>query len=279
MSFDVKKKVKEFYGGIARNVDKSSRASCCSSSSCCGGNSKDSGVRDKKPAIYDPSSLEGLPKEAVNASLGCANPLLFAGLKEGETVLDLGSGGGIDVLAASRYVGKGGKVYGLDMTDEMLALANKNKAKMGAANVEFLKGYIEDIPLPDGSVDVILSNCVINLSEDKPQALSEAYRVLKPGGRLAVADIVSMKPIPAELRKQAEMWCGCLAGTLEVPEFKGILEEIGFKQVEIEPVHLYTKSVIQEFFLDNKSLCFTVSGVELDTIDGAFAGATIKAVK
>ena len=273
MEFDVKAKVKEHYGEIAAKVSENSgKASCCSCTSC-NGDSIESSM------LYEGTDLSELPKEAVDASLGCANPLLFAGLKEGETVLDLGSGGGIDVLAASRHVGKSGKVYGLDMTDEMLVLANKNKEKMGVDNVEFLKGYIEDIPLNDESIDVILSNCVINLSEDKEKALSEAYRVLKKGGRLAIADIVSMKQIPSEMRKQAEMWCSCLAGTLEVTEYRSILEKVGFENVEIEPIHAYTKSIIEKEFIDHKYLGGTIDNTDLDIIDGAFAGAHIKAVK
>ena len=172
MEFDVKSKVKEYYGDIAKKVDNGVSSSCCSSPSCCGDVSKAS-------LIYEGENLDDLPKEAVEASLGCANPVLFAELKEDETVLDLGSGGGINVLMAAKHVGANGRVYGLDMTDEMLKLANKNKEKMGVANVDFLKGYIEDIPLKDGLIDVIMSNCVINLSDDKDKALSEAYRVLK----------------------------------------------------------------------------------------------------
>jgi ubiquinone/menaquinone biosynthesis C-methylase UbiE len=275
MDFDVKSTVKEHYGEIASKVLKNSEKASCCSGSCC----SVKGDVLETSVLYEGADLSSLPKEAVDASLGCANPLLFAELKEGETVLDLGSGGGIDVLMASRHVGKNGKVYGLDMTDEMLMLANKNKEKMGVTNVEFIKGFIEDIPLSDNSVDVILSNCVINLSEDKEKAVSEAFRVLKQGGRLAIADIVSLKPIPDQLRKQAEMWCGCLAGTMEIAEYKGILEKVGFSSVEIEPVHLYTKSLIEQEFIEHKYLGETVNKNDLDTIDGAFAGAFIKAKK
>ena len=214
MTYELREEVKKRYGGIASEVSQNQgKACCCCSSSCC-----DDTV--KFDAGYTDDNLTDLPKAAIDASLGCANPLLFANLKEGETVLDLGSGGGIDVLAASKYVGAGGKVYGLDMTDEMLALANRNKAKMGVANVEFLHGYIEDIPLKDKSIDVIISNCVINLSEDKPKALAETYRVLKDGGRIAIADMVSLKEIPADMKKQVELWCGCLAGTIDIEEYK-----------------------------------------------------------
>jgi len=215
---------------------------------------------------YADMELCQLPKEAVQASLGCANPLVFAQLKEGETVLDLGSGGGMDVLAASRLVGDTGKVYGLDMTDEMLRLANSNKAKMGATNVEFIKGYIEDIPLPDKSIDAVISNCVINLSQDKHRALFEAYRVLKPSGRLRVADMVCTKDIDPKLRKNAEMWCGCLAGTIRPAEYETLLRSNGFNNINIEIVHVYTRETI---------------GIDMDLgdVDGVFAGALISADK
>ncbi len=273
MEFDVKQKVRDYYGNIAVQVSSKGSGSCCGTSSCCGDISNAS-------HIYDGSQIKDLPKEAVAASLGCADPVLFADLKEGETVLDLGSGGGIDVLVASRYVGSSGKVYGLDMTDEMLALANKNKEKMGVENVEFLKGFIERIPLENESLDVILSNCVINLSEDKEKALAEAYRVLKPGGRLAIADIVNLKDVPDYVRKSAEMWAGCIAGTLRVDVYKQILGKVGFYDIEIEPVHIYTKSVV-EGLAKQKNTCLEdileVSDIEI--LDGAFAGAYIKAFK
>lgn len=277
MDFDVKSTVKKHYGKIASHVLKNpkKKAGCCSytSSSCCNGDMAEISI------LYEREDLNELPKEAVVASLGCANPLAFAGLKEGETVLDLGSGGGIDVLMASKYVGKSGKVYGLDMTDEMIALANKNKEKMGATNVEFIKGYIEHIPLPDSTVDVIISNCVINLSEDKEKTLSEAFRVLKPGGRLAIADIVSIKPIPEHIRKRAEMWCGCLGGALEIEEYRSILEKVGFKNIEIRPVHIYKKSTIEKEFIEHKYYSEITNEHDLDIIDDAFAGTLIKAIK
>lgn len=271
MEFDIKEKVREYYGGIARKVDKNSKGSCCSGASCCGVN--------KESLLYEGQSLKELPIEAINASLGCGNPLVLARLKEGETVLDLGSGGGIDVLLASRYVGSSGKVYGLDMTDEMLELANKNKQRMGVENVEFLKGYIEDIPLPDGIIDVIMSNCVINLSEDKHKALSEAYRVLKAGGRLAVSDIVMLKDVPEEIRKRAELWAGCIAGALKVDEYISILERVGFKNIEVKPELIYTRDIIEELtgrkpdFLSDSEMKY------LDLLDGAYAGAYIRATK
>ncbi len=271
MEFDIKEKVKEYYRDIAQKVDKETRGSCCGNSSCCGSS--------KESPLYKGQSLKDLPQEAVNASLGCGNPLLLAGLKEGETVLDLGSGGGIDVLLASRYVGSTGKVYGLDMTEEMLALSNKNKQRMGAENVEFLKGYIEDIPLPENTIDVIMSNCVINLSEDKPKALAEAYRVLKNGGRLAISDIVVLRDVPEEIRKRAELWAGCIAGALTIDEYTGFLEQSGFKNTEVKPVHIYTRDIIEELtgrkvdFLSENEIKY------LDLLDGAYAGAYIRATK
>lgn len=271
MSDSVKEKVKEFYGGIAKKVSDSPKSSCCCGSSCCGDVSVSSG-------IYDMELLKGLPIEAVNASLGCANPIAFAMLKEGEIALDLGSGGGIDVFIASKFVGKSGKVYGLDMTEDMLALASKNKEKMGIQNVEFLKGYIEDIPMPDEAVDVILSNCVINLCENKEKALSEAYRVLKTGGRLAIADIVILKDIPDEIRKSAELWAGCIAGALPVREYIRILQNIGFKDVEVEPVNVYTRDIIDSI-MGNENMQGLCSNVDRSILDGAFAGAYVKAVK
>jgi arsenite methyltransferase len=272
MDFDIKGKVKERYGSIAKQV--SSGSSCGCGTSCCGDISNTA-------IIYEGANadLEDLPKDAVKASLGCANPLLLAELKEGETVLDLGSGGGIDVFMASKKVGKSGKVYGLDMTDEMLALANKNKEQLDIDNVEFIKGYIEDIPLSSNSIDLIISNCVINLSEDKEKALSEAYRVLKEGGRLSVADIVTVKEIPEELRATASMWCGCLGGTLKIEEYKTLLQQVGFKDIQVQIAHVYSKSLIQELFLQDSHLQNLISQTDLNTVDGAFAGAFIKGVK
>jgi SAM-dependent methyltransferase len=272
MNSDVKQKVKAYYGGIAKKVNKQEKSSCCGGSSCCSSISDDN-------IIYKGENLSGLPIEAVNASLGCGNPLVLAGLKEGETVLDLGSGGGIDVLLASRYVGSTGKLYGLDMTDEMLALAEKNKKRMGVENVEFIKGYIEEIPLAENTVDAINSNCVINLSDDKEKALAEAYRVLKAGGRLAISDIVALKDVPRSVRKQAEMWVSCVGGALEVEEYRTILEKVGFNSIEIKPVHIYTKDIIEELIKGKKHLLGIEPGDELDLLDGAFTGAYVKAVK
>jgi SAM-dependent methyltransferase len=273
MENNVRDKVRKHYGKIAEKVGKiPKKASCCGPACSCGESAFGAS------ALYKGTDLSALPDEAVNASLGCANPLLFAELKPGETVLDLGSGGGIDVLMSSKYVGDSGKVYGLDMTDKMLRLANKNKQKMGVKNVEFLKGYIEDIPLPDGSVDVIMSNCVINLSQDKPKALKEAYRVLKPGGRFAVADIVAVKPCPEEIRKPIELWYGCIAGALEASEYKRLLETAGFTSVSIDPVHVYTKDVIESEII-GKNRKYAKYKSQIDLADGVFASALIKAVK
>ncbi len=270
MEHVIREQVKKHYGSIASKAAKAPRSCCCSGSSCgCGSSASALG--------YTKEDLKGLPTEAVGASLGCANPLELAGLKEGEAVLDLGSGGGIDVLAASKYVGKTGRAYGLDMTDEMLALANENKRKMHAENVEFLKGYIEDIPLPDESIDAVISNCVINLSEDKAKALSEAYRVLKKGGRFAVADIVAIKEVPASVRSKVALWFGCIAGALETGEYKRLLENAGFRDIEITPVDIYGKDSIGDLLPeeDFKDL----SEADIEAADGAFAGAHIKAFK
>lgn len=270
MDGDIRSKVREHYGSIARKVGAGSNASCCCSSSCCGDDRGDS-------RLYDMEYLKELPEEAVKASLGCANPIAFADLKEGERVLDLGSGGGIDAFIASKYVGNKGRVYGLDMTDEMLLLAHRNKVKMGIANVEFIRGCIEDIPMQDECVDVILSNCVINLCESKERALSEAYRVLKPGGRLAIADIVMLKGVPEDIRKSAELWVGCIAGALPVQEYRDILEKTGFKNIEIEPVNIYTADFIEGIAGNNAHLPVDKAAVSI--LDGAFAGAAVKAVK
>lgn len=272
MDTHIRDKVQERYSKIAAGVGKEDQnVGCCASASCCNQNITDTSVN------YAGMELSALPKEAIEASLGCANPLVFAQIKEGETVLDLGSGGGIDVLMASRFVGNSGKVYGLDMTDEMLQLANENKAKMGVTNVEFLKGYIEDIPLQDNTVDVVLSNCVINLSEDKEKALSEAYRVIKQGGRLRIADVVTVKEVDAGLRKNAEMWCGCLAGTITIDAYNALLQKCGFTDIKIEIAHVYTKETIWSEFMNH--LESSISNVDLDALDGAFAGALISGDK
>src|SRR5580704_738870 len=210
----VKEIVQEKYGEAARRVTSGAGSSCCGASACCG-----TDVDPITSGLYDEAQRSGLPQEAILASLGCGNPTALAALKPGETVLDLGSGGGIDVLLSARRVGPTGKAYGLDMTNDMLALARENQRRAGVENVEFLKGEIEDIPLPDNSVDVIISNCVINLSADKDKVFGEAWRVLKPGGRLAVSDVVVRGETPAEVRRSMELWAGCIAGALEDSDY------------------------------------------------------------
>jgi SAM-dependent methyltransferase len=225
--------------------------------------------------LYDASQIAALPPEAVQASLGCGNPTALAGLKPGETVLDLGSGGGIDVLLSARRVGPAGKAYGLDMTDEMLALARENQRKAGVQNVEFLKGEIENIPLPDNSVDVIVSNCVINLSGDKDKVLREAFRVLKPGGRFAVSDVVVRGEVPAEIQRSVELWIGCVAGALEEQDYAAKLAAAGFENIGIEPTRIYTVEDARQF----------LAGQGLDAgriaaqVQGKFMSAFIRAEK
>ena len=272
MKDNIKGQVKAYYGGIAKKVSAETKVTCGCGSSCCG---DDAEINSN---LYTKDYIEGLPEEAINASLGCANPIVLANPQKGEVVLDLGSGGGIDVFISSKYVGESGKVYGLDMTDEMLELANKNKDKMEVKNVEFIKGYIEDIPLKNESVDVITSNCVINLCESKEDALKEAYRVLKNAGRLAIADVVVLKDIPENIKKSVEMWVGCIAGALEVNEYKKILENVGFKDIEITPVNIYTKEIIEDI-AKQKNLGDVYSKIDSELLDGAFAGAHVKAYK
>jgi SAM-dependent methyltransferase len=231
----ITERVRERYAAAARQVQGGAHASCGCGSACCG-TEQDAVTGD----LYADQEVAGLPEEAVLASLGCGNPTALAELRAGETVLDLGSGGGIDVLLSARRVGPTGFAYGLDMTDEMLALARENQAKAGATNVAFLRGRIEDIPLPADAVDVVISNCVINLSADKGRVLREAFRVLKPGGRFAVADVVADGPVPPELRRNMEAWVGCLAGALEVDEYERLLREAGFAEVSITITRRYT---------------------------------------
>ena len=225
--------------------------------------------------LYDAAQAGQIPEEALLASLGCGNPTALAKLNPGEVVLDLGSGGGIDVLLSARRVGPTGRAYGLDMTDEMLALANENKRKSGITNVEFLKGEIEHIPLPDNSVDVVISNCVINLSSDKPAVLLEAFRVLKPGGRFAVSDVVTRGEIPAEVRKNILLWVGCIAGALEESEYRSSLASAGFQQIDLEPTRIYRVEDAREFL--------SGQGVDVQAIapqvDGRFMSAFVRAVK
>ena len=232
MSEELRAVVREKYGEAAVRAAAGSKGSCCGTNGC---GTTDPITRD----LYDAATASTLPETAVLASLGCGNPTALAELHEGEVVLDLGSGGGIDVLLSAHRVGPTGKAYGLDMTDEMLALARQNAAIAGATNVEFLKGEIEAIPLPDNSVDVIISNCVINLSSDKRQVLREAFRVLKPGGRFAVSDVVVRGEIPDEVRRSLELWVGCVAGALEEQQFLTLLAEAGFEEGDIEPTRVY----------------------------------------
>jgi arsenite methyltransferase len=274
MDQDLKASVREKYGQAALRVtDGATADACCGSSACCGATTEawDPITSD----LYDDGQKTGIPAEALLASLGCGNPTALATLNAGDTVLDLGSGGGIDVLLSAKRVGPGGKVYGLDMTDEMLALANENKRKAGAENVEFLKGEIEHIPLPDASVDVIISNCVINLSADKAQVIREAFRVLKPGGRFAVSDVVIRGEAPPEVRRNMELWIGCVAGALEEQEYRGHLLDAGFKSVDIEPTRVYRAEDAAAFLIG--------SGLDPATfaeqIDGKFMSAFVRARK
>src|SRR5881296_567311 len=227
---DIKEAVKEKYGQTALRV-KSGRASCC--------DTDELGCNPITSDLYDPSQVQLIPEETLLASLGCGNPTALAQLNPGEIVLDLGSGGGIDVLLSARRVGPAGKAYGLDMTEEMLALARENQRKAGVENVKFLKGEIEQIPLPDNSVDVIISNCVINLSVDKRRVIAEAFRVLRPGGRFAVSDVVVRGEVPAAVRRSMELWVGCVAGALEEAEYRRLLAEAGFEGIGVEPTRIY----------------------------------------
>lgn len=271
---DLKETVKAKYGQAALRVTEgNTTADCCGTSACCGATTES---WDPITAnLYDEGQTKGIPAEALLASLGCGNPTALAQLEEGQTVLDLGSGGGIDVLLSAKRVGPTGKAYGLDMTDEMLALANENKAKAGATNVEFLKGEIESIPLPDASVDVIISNCVINLSGDKPRVIQEAFRVLKPGGRLAVSDVVVRGEVPDAVKRNMELWIGCVAGALEESEYSRLLTEAGFASVEIEPTRVYRLEDAEAFLAGSGLDTATLSS----EIDGRFMSAFVRATK
>ena len=266
-SEDLKATVRERYGLAARQVSEG-KSSCCSTT-CCGGTAEDPITSN----LYSAAETATLPEQAVLASLGCGNPTALAELHPGETVLDLGSGGGIDVLLSARRVGPAGKAYGLDMTDDMLELARENQRKSGVENVEFLKGEIESIPLPDNSVDVIISNCVINLSADKGQVLKEAFRVLKPGGRFAVSDVVVRGEVPAAVRRSMELWVGCVAGALTEEEYRRHLTEAGFEMVGIEPTRIYEFEDAKEFLsgagLETEGLARAVAG----RVMGAFVRA------
>jgi ubiquinone/menaquinone biosynthesis C-methylase UbiE len=269
MSSEIKETVRQKYGEAALRVVAGQPSSCCGGGASCG--TKDPITSD----LYEAAQTSGLPAEAVLASLGCGNPTALAGLREGEVVLDLGSGGGIDVLLSARRVGPTGKAYGLDMTDEMLSLARENQKKAGVANVEFLKGDIEHIPLPDASVDVIISNCVINLAADKRNVLNEAFRVLKPGGRFAVSDVVVRGEMPDAIRRSVEMWVGCLAGALEERQFEAYLREAGFEDPSIEPTRVYHLEEARQFLEE--------AGLDPDAIaadvDGKFMAAFVRARK
>src|SRR3989440_2655398 len=225
--------------------------------------------------LYDSAETAALPEGAVLASLGCGNPTALAEVHEGDVVLDLGSGGGIDVLLSARRVGASGKAYGLDMTDEMLVLARENQRKAGVANVEFLKGEIEHIPLPDASVDVIISNCVINLSADKDRVLAEAFRVLKPGGRFAVSDVVVRGEVPQEIRRSVELWIGCVAGALEEREYRDKLAKAGFEAIGVEPTRVYRVEDAREFLADKGVDAATIA----PQVDGKFMSAFVRATK
>ena len=260
----LKEIVRQKYGEAASRVSSGGRSSCCGP--------EPSGCADPITSnLYAISETAGLPAEAVAASLGCGNPTALAHLGPARSVLDLGSGGGIDVLLSARRVGPSGKVYGLDMTDEMLALALENQRKASVTNVEFLKGDLEEIPLPDASVDVIISNCVINLSSDKDRALREAFRVLKPGGRFAVSDIVARGEVPAAVRKSIELWIGCVAGAMEESEYRARLSAAGFADIEIVPTRVYTSEDARDLLLD--------VGAAPAEVDGKFMSAFVRAVK
>jgi len=265
----VKEVVKEKYGQAALRV-KSGGSSCCGATAASG-----TGCDPITSNLYHPEQMGQIPEEAVLASLGCGNPTALAQLRLGETVLDLGSGGGIDVLLSAQRVGPSGKAYGLDMTDEMLALANENKRKAGAENVEFLRGDIENIPLPTNSVDVIISNCVINLSADKDQVLREAFRVLKPGGRFAVSDVVTRGEINPAIRKSVLLWVGCVAGALDEKDYRAKLAAAGFEQIEVEPTRVYRVEDAREFLASSR---IDADAIAPD-VDEKFMSAFIRAVK
>lgn len=270
MSADVKEIVQQKYGEAARRVASGETSACCGASACCGTN-EDPITKD----LYDESEKSVLPDTAVKASLGCGNPTALVELRPGDTVLDLGSGGGADVLLSARRVGPTGKAYGLDMTDDMLALARENQKKAGIENVEFMKGEIENIPLPDNSVDVIISNCVINLSADKDQVIREAFRVLKPGGRFAVSDVVVRGDVPHEIRKSMLLWVGCIAGALRDYDYAAKLAKAGFEAIDIEPTRVYN--------IEHARTFLSIEGIDVDRIaphvEGKFISAFIRAAK
>ncbi len=273
MSEALKESVRAKYGAIARDVDQAKR-----SGGCCGGSCGDPVTSNLcgdpvTSNLYEATEVCGIPEEAVLASLGCGNPTALAGLVPGEVVLDLGSGGGIDVLLSAKRVGPGGRAYGLDMTDDMLALAESNRIKAGVENAVFLKGEIEAIPLPNASVDVIISNCVVNLSADKRRVITEAFRVLRPGGRLAISDVVVRGQMPPEVRRSMELWVGCIAGALEVTEMERLLRAAGFEEVSIEPTRIYqiedARAFLEGAGLDAEHVAREVGG----RVMGAFVRA------
>jgi ubiquinone/menaquinone biosynthesis C-methylase UbiE len=265
---NIQEAVKQKYGEAAKRASSGGSA-------CCGGGAQLSGCDPITKNLYSDAEKSALPEKAVAASLGCGNPTALAQLRPGEVVLDLGSGGGIDVILSAKRVGPTGKAYGLDMTDEMLALARENQKKAGIANVEFLKGAIENIPLPDNTVDVIISNCVINLSGDKDRVLAEAFRVLKPGGRFAISDVVVRGSVPADIRKSMELWVGCIAGALEENEYREKLARAGFESIDVEPTRVYKIEEAREFL--------EAAGLDSETvgpqIDGKFISAFVRAAK
>jgi arsenite methyltransferase len=266
-SASIREQVRERYAREAERVRSGS------GNACCGSGAPPSGSDPITSNLYEGAEVASLPTDAVAASLGCGNPTALADLKQGETVLDLGSGGGIDVLLSARRVGPSGKAYGLDMTDEMLALARENQRKAGVDNVEFLKGEIEKIPLPDESVDIVISNCVINLSGDKDRVFAEAFRVLRPGGRFAVSDIVVRGDVPADIRKSVELWAGCIAGALQESQYRAKVEAAGFERVDIEPTRIYTADNARELLAQAN-----LSSVA-PLIDGKYMSAFVRARK
>ena len=266
---NIKEVVREKYGQTALRVQSGATGNCCSTSGL------EASCDPITSNLYDAAQEGEIPDAAIKASLGCGNPTALAELKPGETVLDLGSGGGIDVLLSARRVGPTGKAYGVDMTDEMLALAEDNKRKSGLTNVEFLKGEIEDIPLPDSSVDVIISNCVINLSGDKDRVMREAFRVLKPGGRLAISDVVVRGKVPAEIKKSLELWVGCVAGALSDYDYVAKLAKAGFENIDIEPTRVYSIEDARTFLVDQG---FDVDALARE-LEGKFISAFVRANK
>ena len=272
-SVTLKAVVREKYGEAAKRAAAGGKSTCGCGTACCGDGQD---LRDPITSdLYGDTEQSSLPDGAVRASLGCGNPTALAELRPGETVLDLGSGGGIDVLLSAKRVGPTGKAFGLDMTDEMLELARRNQAEAGAMNVEFLKGEIENVPLPNDSVDVIISNCVINLSGDKDRVLAEAFRVLRPGGRFAVSDVVVRGDVPAVIRRSVELWVGCVAGAMEASEYVSRLERAGFTEVSVEPTRVYDLGEAREFL--------SAQGIDADAVahqvKGQFMSAFVRATK